>query len=310
MFRFDESAHFCGFFRIVRKRAIFAAGVFAFRGAEKPLKIGRFCCNFMDIARMLASLPMYDWPEIRASTDAWWAGIARHAGLGFPLTRAVDYAALWRRDDLAFSQTCGYPFTHGFAPDLRLVATPHYDAEGCVGPEYLSFIFARQPVAQLSELARTIAAVNTPDSMSGMLALKLVFGPFAKSGRFFRGAIGTGGHVASLQAVRHGTADVCAVDAVCVALARRYRPDYLDGLVEIARSPSVPGLPYVTSAKTSPDLRQKLRVALAAALDDPALAEPRAALLISGMSMLAPQDYQVIVELEQNCNAGGGLDLM
>jgi hypothetical protein len=64
---------------------------------------------------MLASLPMYDWPEIRSATDAWWAGIARHAGLGFPLTRVPDYAELWRRDDLVFSQTCGYPFTHGLA---------------------------------------------------------------------------------------------------------------------------------------------------------------------------------------------------
>ncbi|MBL8906629.1 MAG: PhnD/SsuA/transferrin family substrate-binding protein, partial [Rhizobiales bacterium] len=220
---------------------------------------------------MLASLPMYDWPEIRPATDAWWAAIARHAGLGFPLTRADDYAALWRRDDLIFSQTCGYPFTHGFAGNLNLIATPHYDTEGCVGPGYSSFVFARARPPRLSDLAGSIAAVNAPDSMSGMLALKLVFAPLAKSGRFFRGAIATGSHIASLQAVRDGTADVCAIDAVCVGLARRYRPDYLDGLVEIARSPGVPGLPYVTSVKTSPDLRERLRVGLEASLADPAL---------------------------------------
>ncbi|MBL8893710.1 MAG: PhnD/SsuA/transferrin family substrate-binding protein, partial [Rhizobiales bacterium] len=173
-----------------------------------------------------------------------------------------------------------------------------------------SFVFARARPSRLTDLAGTIAAVNMPDSMSGMLALKLVFAPYAKAGRFFRGAVKTGSHVASLQAVREGTADVCAIDSVCVELARRHRPDYLEGLVEIARSPSVPGLPYVTSAKTSPDLRQKLRVALAAALDDPALAEPRAALLISGMSVLTPQDYQVIVGSEGDCEARGGLDLM
>ena len=27
---------------------------------------------------MIASLPMYDWPEVRDATNAWWAGIARH----------------------------------------------------------------------------------------------------------------------------------------------------------------------------------------------------------------------------------------
>ena len=259
---------------------------------------------------MLASLPMYDWPEFRSATDAWWAGIARHAGLGFPLTRADGYAELWRRDDLVFSQTCGYPYTHGFAANLNLIATPHYDADGCAGPDYSSLVFSRQHTAQLSDLAGTIAAVNTPDSMSGMLALKLVFGRFAKSGRFFRGAIRSGSHIASLQAVRDGTADVCAVDAVCVALARHYRPDYLDGLVEVARSPSVPSLPYVTSVKTGEELRLRLCAALAAAMDDPALAAPRDALLIAGMSTLAPEDYQTIVKREQECEARGGLDLL
>src|SRR5690242_19394338 len=111
MFRFDESAHCSGLFRILGFRAIFVAGEYVFRSAEKTLRRARFCCNFMDIARMLASVPMYDWPEISTATDAWWAGIARHAGLSFPLSRATDYAELWRRDDLIFSQTCGYLFT-------------------------------------------------------------------------------------------------------------------------------------------------------------------------------------------------------
>ncbi len=146
--------------------------------------------------------------------------------------------------------------------------------------------------------------------MSGMLALKLVFAPFASDGRFFRGALQTGSHIASLQAVRDGTADVCAVDSVCVALARRYRPDYLEGLVEIARSPSVPGLPYVTSSDTDPAMRGRLQAALAAAMDDAKLVESREALLISGMSAIAPENYRVIIEREQECEALGGLDLL
>ena len=81
-----------------------------------------------------------------------------------------------------------------------------------------------------------------------MLALKLVFAPHARDGRFFSRAIETGGHLNSLAAVRKGLADVCAIDSVCVALARRYRPEALEGLVEIARSPAVPGLPWITRA--------------------------------------------------------------
>jgi len=253
---------------------------------------------------------MYDWPEVRDATDAWWSGIARHAGLGCPLTRENDYAGLWHRGDLVFSQTCGYPFTHDFGGSLKLLGTPNYQADGCDGADYASFVFAREKPARLSDLAGTVAAVNSPDSMSGMLALKLVFAPLARAGRFFRGAVKTGSHIASLAAVRDGAADVCAVDAVCVALARQYRPDYLDGLVEIARSPRVPGLPYVTSARTDAAMQERLRDALGGAIADPSLAACRAALFISGLSPLTANDYQVITDLERQCEARGGLDLI
>src|SRR6185437_2123523 len=44
-----------------------------------------------------ASLPMYDFPEVRGATDAWWAGLARH--LEHAGVTEVP-AALLRRDDL------------------------------------------------------------------------------------------------------------------------------------------------------------------------------------------------------------------
>jgi ABC-type phosphate/phosphonate transport system substrate-binding protein len=259
---------------------------------------------------VIGSLPMYDWPKIRTATDAWWHGIARHIGVDCSLTRTVDYSIVWRRDDLLFSQTCGYPFTHDFAQHLQLIATPHYDADGCSGPNYCSMVFARAKPQQLGDLKGAIAAVNMKDSMSGMLALKLVFAPFARAGRFFRGAIESGSHIASLQMVRDGNADVCAVDSVCVALAHRHHPELFDGLVEIARSPSVPGLPYVTSSATSADNLERLRAGLASALTDPALAEPRNALLITGASLPARSDYTVIPALEQAMEAQGGVDLI
>lgn len=247
---------------------------------------------------------MYDWPEVRDATDAWWQGIARHLGTDIPLTRAADHAALWARPDLLFSQTCGYPFTHGFAGRLSLVATPHYAADGCEGPLYRSLLFAREAVPLAALRGRT-AAVNTPDSMSGMLALKLVFAPLARQGRFFGRTVWTGGHLHSLEAVRNGKADVCAIDAVCVGLARRHRPGLLEGLVEIARSPPVPGLPYVTIAGDV----DRLRAALDAAFADPALAAARDHLFLTGQSVLDPQDYAVITAHESAMNQAGGLDL-
>lgn len=248
---------------------------------------------------------MYDWPEVRGATDRWWRGIARHLQIDLPLHRGIKEVDDWSQPDLLLSQTCGYPFTHAFAGKLHLVATPHYAIDGCSGPNYQSIVLARE--AEPPEAFRgSVAAVNNPDSMSGMLALKLVFGPLARDGRFFRRAIEAGGHINSMCAVRDRKADVCAVDAVCFALAKTYRPDYLDGLAEIARSPIVPGLPLVTIAGDVARLRQALHYALA----DPDLQTARDQLFLSGISELEVRDYQRIIELETAMEQAGGLELI
>jgi ABC-type phosphate/phosphonate transport system substrate-binding protein len=248
---------------------------------------------------------MYDWPEVREATILWWNGIARHLKTTISLSRDDDYAALWQRDDLLFSQTCGYPFTHALAGKVQLVATPHYGVDGCNGPRYSSLIFAREK-APLEQFRGTVAAVNTPDSMSGMLALKLVFQPLAKDGWFFARSIESGGHVRSMIAVRDGKADVCAVDAVCVAMAKAYRPDYLAGLVEIARSPRVPALPFITRAGNPSAIRDALTCVFA----DPDLQAARDHLFLSGFSTVAPSDYNRILDLEAAMERSGGLELL
>jgi len=254
---------------------------------------------------MIAALQMYDWPEIRDATDRWWAGLARHLGADVPLSRPEDFTAPWFRDDLLLAQTCGYPFTHALKGQVSYIATPHYDADGCDGASYCSVIFAREK-CRPEALRGTVAAVNTPDSMSGMLALKLVFAPHAYDGRFFSRAIETGGHLNSLAAVQAGRADVCAIDSVCVALARLYRPEALAGLTEIARSPSVPGLPLITRAGDLTKLRAGIRQAFA----DPELQEVRAALLLSGVSVLDEQAYGRITRLEAEMEKAGGVELL
>ena len=242
-----------------------------------------------------ASLPMYDWPEIRGHTDAFWKGLANHAGLSGSLDRTTNYVDLWQCPSLDFSQTCGYPFTHEFSGLLDYVATPHYDCAGCNDAMYSSFIFARE-TKPLQEFRGKIAAVNSMDSMSGMLALKLVFAPWVQNGEFFERKILTGGHCNSLKAVREGQADVCATDAVYVALAKQYRPKDLEGLVMIAQSPMVPSLPFVTRA-LNPD---HLRAALEKTFADPELKITREALLMTGFSNLGAGAYDRITKLEND----------
>jgi ABC-type phosphate/phosphonate transport system substrate-binding protein len=258
---------------------------------------------------VIASLPMYDYPEVREATDSWWDGIARHFGVPITLDRSEDHKAAWRAPDLLFSQTCGYPLTHEFRGQLQLVATPHYAVDGCDGPNYCSIVFARKK-RPLEAFRGAVAAVNNPDSMSGMLAMKLVFAPLARQGRFFREVVKTGGHTNSMRAVRDGKADVCAIDAVCVAFSRRHRPDDLAGLVEIARSPSVPVLPYVTSPSRSGEEIERLREALAQVFDDDRLAEARRILFLDGFSVLDEESYEAIAELERAIGKAGEFELL
>jgi ABC-type phosphate/phosphonate transport system substrate-binding protein len=251
---------------------------------------------------MLASLPMYDLAEIREATDAFWSAVAQIYGVKGELTREADWTAAWRTSDLLLSQTCGYPFTHDFKDVLTYVATPHYNADGCNGPHYCSVVYARQ-AAPLDTFRNKVAAFNTRDSMSGMLALQLVFSPLATQGRFFDRAVETGGHFASLQAVQAGEADVCAVDCVTVAYARRYRPSALEGVCEVARSPAVPALPYVTRSGDAAGLYQ----ALHETVRDRRYKDVCDTLLLNDVSRLSATHYDIILSKETEMRQSGGL---
>jgi ABC-type phosphate/phosphonate transport system substrate-binding protein len=260
-----------------------------------------------------ASLPMYDWPEVREAVDAWWAGLAaafREAGVqGVPdaLTRTPSQEDMWGRDDLLFSQTCGYPLTHAWRGRLTPVATPAYAAWGCEGADYCSFVLVHRDsgFSAPADLAGARAAFNGPDSQSGYSALRAVFAPHARGTRFFGTLVETGAHAESMRAVAEGRADVCAIDAVVWEMARRHRPGIAKSLREIARSPSAPGLPYVTAAATSAADLARLRHGLRAALSDPTLEEVRRALLIEDAVELDIDAYDRVLEIERAAVAAG-----
>jgi ABC-type phosphate/phosphonate transport system substrate-binding protein len=260
-----------------------------------------------------ASLPMYDLPELRTATDAWWQGLAkafRRAGLReVPdrLRRDGAMEAAWRAPDLLFSQTCGYPLTHAFRGLLRPVATPAYAAPGCDGPLYASAIVVRadDPAQGPGDLAGRICAVNNRASHSGYNALRRALAPHAVDGRFAAGLLETGGHMASLAAVAEGRAGLAAIDCVTLELLARHRPAAVAGLRVLAWSERAPGLPYVTRADAGEEALARLRDGLRAALADPALAGPRQALLLRGAEPLDAAAYGRIDEMEAEAAALG-----
>ncbi|MEI5678191.1 MULTISPECIES: phosphate/phosphite/phosphonate ABC transporter substrate-binding protein [unclassified Mesorhizobium] len=128
----------------------------------------------------VAALSMYDWPEVRAETDAEWARLReafRAAGIDAPerLVRRnadlppmpggirdvagtviapdpaalppdeLDFPTLWLHPNLLFAQTCWGPMELGLSKYVQVIGQPSYDAfEGGQGEFYSSAIVMRK----------------------------------------------------------------------------------------------------------------------------------------------------------------------
>jgi ABC-type phosphate/phosphonate transport system substrate-binding protein len=128
----------------------------------------------------IAALPMYDWPEARAETDAEWQGLRqrlRKAGIDAPekivrcnaelpavpggiqdcdgraigpdpatlLPDELDFPTLWKHPDLLLAQTCWGPMEEGLEKQVLVVGQPSYDGiEGGQSELYSSAILMRR----------------------------------------------------------------------------------------------------------------------------------------------------------------------
>jgi len=262
---------------------------------------------------MFATLPMYDLPEARAATAAWWAGLARHLrargvdGVPYTLSDLPDRSQGWLSPDLILSQTCGYPLTHDLAGKVRYVATPVYDAPGCSGTDYRSALVVRadSPVQALADLRGAVCAVNGTDSHSGYNVLRHAVAPLADGRAFFTRVAVTGSHRNSIAAVAAGEADMAAIDCVTFALISRYAPRDVAKVRVLAYSAPAPGLPYITSAGADDVTVATLRLACRDAVADPALADIRAALFIAGFAVLDDGAYDAMPAMEAAARARG-----
>ena len=256
---------------------------------------------------MSASLPMYDWPEVRGATDLWWSILAQSltsqgfAGVPQGLRHDAPLHELWSDPDLLISQTCGYPLTHAWSDRLQPVATPCYAVEGCSGADYSSFVLVRRGdgVNGVEDLRGARAVVNGDDSQSGYSALRAVVAPHAPDGSFFSAVMRSGAHLKSMEMVVECAADVCAVDAVAWALARDHRSTLAGELRVVAMSPAAPGLPYVTSPGRPREEVERIRAALDASLDHPEFPQVRQQLYVTGFERRSLQDYRRIIDMEQ-----------
>ncbi len=261
---------------------------------------------------MIASLQMYASPSTTAAHDRFWAAWAaqiRSKGIDAPveLTQVDDSETIWTNPALIVSQTCGYPYARPLRGKVRLLATPHYDIEGCNGPDYTSWVVvhASNPATGIEDLRGSRAVYNGPASQSGYNSFRDTIAPFAKGRKFFSETHRSGGHRASMRMIAEGKADCATVDVVTWAIARRENPALIRELKHIASTRSVPGLPFITSLARSDDDVAVIRAAFFETLADPALADVLRTLMISGASVLEDSDYQVCLDMESAAIAAG-----
>jgi len=228
---------------------------------------------------LIASLPMYDWPERRAEVDADWAAIRdslRERGVSAPqhLTRDVGSAALWRRPDLLLSQTCWGPLELGLAEHVEVVGQPSYSGiEGGDGELYSSAIVMRSvsgrrsadatdvPTIPVELLRGARFAFNERDSMSGVISLTRDLEAVGESLDIFARNTETGGHRRSLKAVAEGRADVAAIDCMSWHMAKRFESPARK-LQVVGWTARRKGLPFITARSTPAPTVVTLREAL------------------------------------------------
>ncbi|MEE9586601.1 MAG: PhnD/SsuA/transferrin family substrate-binding protein [Hyphomicrobiaceae bacterium] len=261
---------------------------------------------------MIASLTVYEWPETHDASQQLWQGLRdamRGHGIDAPdeVTREICGLELCRHPELLFAQTCGYPYMTELRGKTRLVATPHYAAEGCEGPAYCSWIVVHKDAdaQSLADLRGTVAAYNGSHSQSGYNTFRAAIAPLADAGQFFAGLVESGGHGRSLELVAAREAYCAAIDAVSWAMVSRYQPDLAAEVRAIAKTPSAPSLPFVTAATRSRDEVGAIRAALFDVLEDPELGDARDMFLLTGATVLGDEDYEICLEMEADAARQG-----
>ena len=189
------------------------------------------------------------------------------------------------RADLLIGQTCGWPLVTDLASSVRVVGTFDYDVDGAVNGTYCSVLVSNTP-ASLEEIVHRsglIVAANSADSLSGWISLQSAA---ASHGVRFEIVEWTGSHAASVELLRHGGADLAAIDSVSWS--------FLDttGLTVIGHGPRIPCLPLVTALTSSDEVVAELRQGFAAAVVNPSMVSTCASLRIRGFLERELADYQ------------------
>jgi ABC-type phosphate/phosphonate transport system substrate-binding protein len=246
---------------------------------------------------------MYPFPPLRDDWQRLWEVVrAAHPhgeGLPRPLTWSDDIHALWNAPSLVLSQSCGWPIVSELDGKVRVVGVfdpdldPHLDpaVDGGDAGTYRTLLVARRD-APLESFSGASAAVNGPDSLSGWVSL--VAAVEGAGARWHGPVRWTGGHVASLAAVRAGEAEIASIDPVSFALLASIDPAHVEGLHIVGHGPRVACLPLIVPAGTDQAGIDAWRGAWARACSDPDVGPTLRRLRIRGFVPRDERAYELV----------------
>lgn len=248
-------------------------------------------------ASSVALLPMYDWPEIQSTTDAFWSALRESLGAaGFHppehLTRAGDPFECWRDPGLLLGQTCGLPYVEKLSGTVSLVGTPAYDIN-CGAGSYFSVIVVHRDsgIKSLSDINSAHFGYNDPLSQSGVAAFfyhlmtqGIAFQKIRKYSRLMS-------HRTVIKHLAERRIDIASIDAVTWELAKRFETA-TDKLTVIARTHPTPGLPMITARRSKSEVDRIHHAVVEAMASLPCVTQD--ALLLTGFAATEEADYQLI----------------
>ncbi len=201
---------------------------------------------------MIASLMMYQRPELNDAHKAFWTAIRsqlKQVSIDSPptLSQHTNEFDVWQHPELVLSQTCGMPYRCWLHDKVTLAGTPDYGIEGCDAGYYHSVIVVNKNDSRSAaeEFKTAVFAYNQIFSQSGFAAAYEYFKQFDF---WFTQLYQTGSHRLSALSVANGTSDIAAIDAMTWKLLCRYE-SWTSELQIFAKTCATPGLPLITSQK-------------------------------------------------------------
>jgi len=258
------------------------------------------------------SLPMYDFPEVRASTKAILDAISHvftnlvdASETKFPeISSHADLIQLWRDERTLFSQSCGLPYVESLHDCVDIVATLKWTGISDDRGWYRTVIVAREElgIASLSEVRGMQPVITNQQSLSGWCSLGVALSEATMDPQFVKPYVESGGHVKSLQMLQDKEADFASVDPGTFQLLQRHRPSLTNGVRIIGHGPHVPATPMHVSKVRTADFGA-LQAAVLEVFSRAELASARADIGIDGAVAIGASDYSVIPGLVARANA-------